>query len=72
MRFTKNEGIVDGRGLHLMPATAIFQRHWFFKKGPKNQQILKYVGIQIFLHIWLQFYRAFQQYIVCFHTLSGC
>ena len=24
------------------------------------------------MHFWWQFYRAFQWYIVCFHTFSGC
>ena len=41
LRFNKNGGIVDERYPHLMPATPIFPKHWFFKKGPKNQQILK-------------------------------
>ena len=41
LRFNKNGGIVDERCPHLMPATPIFPKHWFFKKGPKNQQILK-------------------------------
>ena len=48
----------------------IFQNYCFFKKGPKNQQILK--NSNFFLHFWWQFYRAFQWYIVCFHTFSGC
>ena len=39
--FTKNEGIVDKHGPNLMPATPIFLKHWFFKRGPKNQQFLK-------------------------------
>ena len=42
----------------------------FSKKRPKNQQILK--NSKTFLHFWWQFYRAFQWYIVCFHTFSGC
>ena len=33
--------MVDGRGPRLMPAMPISQKHCFFKKGPKNQQILK-------------------------------
>ena len=70
LRFNKNGGIVDERCPHLMPATPIFPKHWFFKKGPKNQQILK--NSKFFLHFWWQFYRAFQWYIVCFHTFSGC
>ena len=33
---------MDGHGHCLMPAMPIFQKYFFFKKGPKNQQILKH------------------------------
>ena len=36
LKFTKNEGIVDGCGSCLMSAMPIFQKHCFFKKGPKT------------------------------------
>ena len=70
MRFPENEAILDGHGNCLMPATPIFQKHCFFKKCPKN---LTNFGKfkKFFLHFLLQFYRAFQWYIVCFHTLIG-
>ena len=73
MRFPENEGILDGHGNCLMPATPIFQKHCFFKKCPKN--LTNFGKFQIFfLHFLLQFYRAFQWYIICFHTFStlGC
>ena len=73
MSFHENEPILDGRGNRLMPATPIFQKHCFFKKCPKN--LTNFGKFKIFfLHFLLQFYRAFQWYIVCFHTLStlGC
>ena len=41
MRFTKNEGIVDDCDPRLMPAMIVFQKHCFFKKGPKNKEISK-------------------------------
>ena len=72
MRFPENEAILDGHGNCLMPAMPIFQKHCFFKKCPKN--LTNFGKFQFFLHFLLQFYRAFQWYIVCFHTLStlGC
>ena len=36
LRFPENEAILDGHGNYLMPATPIFPKHYFFKKGPKN------------------------------------
>ena len=69
LRFPENETILDVRGNYLMPATPIFQKHCFFKKCPKN--LTNFGKFKIFLHFLLQFYRAFQWYIVCFHTLSG-
>ena len=48
----------------------IFQNYCFFKKRPKNQQILK--NSKNFFAFVGQFYRAFQWYVVCFHTFSGC
>ena len=41
----------------------------FSKKALKTNKFWK---IQFFFHFWWQFYRAFQWYIVCFHTFSGC
>ena len=73
MKFLENKAIVDGLGNCLMPATPMFQKHGFFKKCPKN--LTNFGKFQFFLlHFLLQFYRAFQWYIVCFHTLSdlGC
>ena len=69
MSFHENEPILDGRGNHLMPAMPIFQKQCFFKKSPKN--LTNFGKFKIFLHFLLQFYGAFQWYIVCFHTLSG-
>ena len=69
LRFPENETILDGRGNCLMPATPIFQKHCFFKKSPKN--LTNFRKFKFFLHFLLQFYRAFQWYIVCFHILSG-
>ena len=66
MRFHENEAILDRRVNCLMPAIPIFQKHCFFKK---ILQILE--NSKFFLHFLLQFYRAFQWYIVCFHTRSG-
>ena len=73
LRFPENEAILDGHGNCLMPATPIFQKHCFFKKCPKN--LTNFGKFQIFfLHLLLQFYSAFQWYIICFHTFSslGC
>ena len=70
LRFPKNEAILDGHGNCLMPAMPIFQKHWFFKKCPKN--LTNFGKFQtFFLHFLLQFYRAFLWYIICFYTLSG-
>ena len=69
LRFPENEAILDGHGKCLMPATPIFQKHYFFKKCPKN--LTNFSKFKFFLYFLLQFYRAFQWYIVCFHTLSG-
>ena len=69
MSFHENEPILDGRGNRLMPATPISQKHCFLKNALKISQILE--NSKIFLHFLLQFYRAFQWYIVCFHTLNG-
>ena len=52
-----------------MPATPIFQKHCFFKKCPKN--LTNFRKVKIFFSFLLQFYRAFQWYIVCFHSLNG-
>jgi len=41
LRFTENEGIVDGHGPCLMSGMPIFQKHCYFKKRPQNPQILK-------------------------------
>ena len=40
LRLIENECIVDGYGLHLMPAMSIFSKTYLFKKGHSNQQIL--------------------------------
>ena len=42
----------------------------FSKKALKTNKFWKIQ--KFFLHFWWQFYRAFQWYIVCFHTFSGC
>ena len=42
----------------------------FSKKALKTNKFWKIQNF--FLHFWWQFYRAFQWYIVCFHTFSGC
>ena len=42
----------------------------FSKKALKTNKFWKIQ--KNFLHFWWQFYRAFQWYIVCFHTFSGC
>ena len=69
LSFHENEAILDGRDNCLMPAMPIFQKHCFFKKCPKN--LTNFGKFKFFLHFLLQFYRAFQWYIVCFHTLIG-
>ena len=42
----------------------------FSKKALKTNKFWKIQ--KNVLHFWWQFYRAFQWYIVCFHTFSGC
>ena len=65
-----HQSCVDGRGNSLMSATLIFQKHCFFKKCPKN--LTNFGKFEIFfLHFLMQFYRAFQWYIIWFHTLIG-
>ena len=63
MRFPENEAILDGRGNCLMPANTAFS-----KNALKIEQILE--NSKFVLH-FLQFYRAFQWYVVCFHTFIG-
>ena len=41
----------------------------FSKKALKTKKFWKIQNF--FLHFWWQFYRAFQWYIVCFHTFSA-
>ena len=56
-------------GHQTKPPCPLFQKHCFFKNCPKN--LTNFEKFKIFLHFLLQFYRALQWYIVCFHTLSG-
>ena len=53
----------------LMPVTPISQKHCFIKNCPKN--LTNFGKFKFFSYSLLQFYRAFQWCIVCFHTLSG-
>ena len=73
LRFPKNEAILDGHGTCLMPAMSIFQKLCFFKKWSKNLTNFEKIP-NFFLHFLLQFYTAFQWYIICFHTPNtfGC
>ena len=72
MRFPENEAILNGHGNCLMPATPIFQKHCFFKKCPKN--LTNFGKFEKNFGFFLQFYRTFQWYILCFHTFIclGC
>ena len=54
--------------LHLFQKLPIFQKHDFFKNGPKN--LPKVEKLKFFCIHGTHFYRAFQWYIACFGTLS--
>ena len=67
LRFPENEAILDERGKGLMPAMPIFQKHYFFKRCPKN--LINFGKFKIFfLHFLLQFYRAFQWYFIFLYS----
>ena len=63
LRFPENEAILDGRGKCLMPATPIFQKHYFFKKCPKNlsncdKKWKKIWAFQYLLDFWGIFWKS--------------